>query len=66
MFEGVGAAQPLVVGGDGLFWSQAGSEIKEFVELTGIPIYIRRAGQGDARVGNATLGGNLPGSTGSN
>jgi acetolactate synthase I/II/III large subunit len=41
-----GAAQPLIVGGDGLFWSQAGEEIKEFVELTGIPIYIRRAGQG--------------------
>jgi len=40
------AQRPLIAGGDGLFWSQAGPEIKEFVELTGIPVYTRRAGQG--------------------
>ncbi len=40
------AERPIMAGGDGLFWSQAGPEIKEFVELTGIPIYARRAGQG--------------------
>lgn len=40
------AERPLIAGGDGLFWSQAGAEIKEFVELTSIPIYTRRAGQG--------------------
>jgi acetolactate synthase-1/2/3 large subunit len=40
------AQRPLIAGGDGLFWSQAGAEMKEFVELTGIPIYTRRAGQG--------------------
>ena len=40
------AQRPLIAGGDGLFWSQAGAEIKEFVEITGIPIYTRRAGQG--------------------
>ena len=40
------AERPLIAGGDGLFWSQAGAEMKEFVELTGIPIYARRAGQG--------------------
>src|SRR5579885_861248 len=40
------AERPLIAGGDGLFWSQAAPEMKEFVELTGIPIYARRAGQG--------------------
>lgn len=40
------AERPLIAGGDGLFWSQAASELKEFVELTGIPVYTRRAGQG--------------------
>ncbi|MGO9058062.1 MAG: thiamine pyrophosphate-binding protein [Candidatus Binataceae bacterium] len=42
----VAAERPLVVGGDGLFWSHAGPELKEFVELTNIPVYARRAGQG--------------------
>lgn len=42
----VAAERPLVVGGDGLFWSHAGPELKEFVELTSIPVYARRAGQG--------------------
>ncbi len=41
-----GAEQPLIAGGDGLFWSQAAPELKEFVELTSIPVYARRAGQG--------------------
>ena len=40
------AERPLIAGGDGLFWSQAAPELKEFVELTGIPVYTRRAGQG--------------------
>jgi len=40
------AERPLIAGGDGLFWSQAGAEMREFVELTNIPIYARRAGQG--------------------
>jgi acetolactate synthase-1/2/3 large subunit len=40
------AQRPLVAGGDGLFWSQAGEELREFVELTHIPVYTRRAGQG--------------------
>jgi len=41
-----GAERPLIAGGDGLFWSQAAPELKEFVELTHIPVYARRAGQG--------------------
>ncbi|HUY18828.1 MAG TPA: thiamine pyrophosphate-binding protein [Candidatus Binataceae bacterium] len=40
------AERPLIAGGDGLFWSQAAPELKEFVELTSIPVYTRRAGQG--------------------
>jgi acetolactate synthase-1/2/3 large subunit len=40
------AERPLIAGGDGLFWSQAGEELREFVELTHIPVYTRRAGQG--------------------
>jgi acetolactate synthase I/II/III large subunit len=40
------AERPLIVGGDGLFWSHAGAELKEFIELTNIPVYARRAGQG--------------------
>src|SRR5579863_4641435 len=42
----VAAERPLIAGGDGLFWSQAAAELKEFVELTNIPVYARRAGQG--------------------
>ncbi len=40
------AERPLIAGGDGIFWSQAGPELREFVELTSIPVYARRAGQG--------------------
>ena len=42
----VAAERPLIACGDGVFWSQAGAEMREFVELTNIPIYARRAGQG--------------------
>ncbi len=40
------AERPLIAGGDGLFWSKASPELTEFVELTSIPVYTRRAGQG--------------------
>jgi len=40
------AEHPLIAGGDGLFWSNAAPELREFVELSGIPVYTRRAGQG--------------------
>ncbi len=42
----VAAERPLIAGGDGLFWAQAAPELKEFAELTSIPTYTRRAGQG--------------------
>jgi acetolactate synthase-1/2/3 large subunit len=33
------AKRPVVVVGDGVFWSRAGEELKEFVELTDIPVH---------------------------
>jgi len=40
------AERPLIAAGDGVFWSGAAAELREFAELTGIPTYARRAGQG--------------------
>jgi acetolactate synthase I/II/III large subunit len=40
------AKRPLIAAGDGIFWSGAAAELREFVELTKIPVYARRAGQG--------------------
>ena len=42
----LGAERPLIVGGDGIFWSGAAAELRELVDLTHIPVYTRRAGQG--------------------
>ncbi|MGH9677225.1 MAG: thiamine pyrophosphate-binding protein, partial [Candidatus Acidiferrum sp.] len=40
------AERPLLVGGDGIFWSRAEKELTELAELTHAPTYCRRAGQG--------------------
>src|ERR1700730_7895719 len=40
------AERPLIAAGDGIFWSGAAAELQQFVELTGIPAYVRRTGQG--------------------
>jgi len=40
------ADRPLIAAGDGVFWSNAAAELKAFAELTGIPVYGRRSGQG--------------------
>jgi len=40
------AERPLIAGGDGIFWSDAGAELAELAELTQTPVYCRRAGQG--------------------
>lgn len=40
------ARRPLIAAGDGVFWSQAAPELRELAELTGIPTYARRSGQG--------------------
>ncbi len=38
--------RPLLVGGDGIFWSRAAEELAELAELTRTPVYSRRAGHG--------------------
>ena len=40
------AERPLIAAGDGIFWSGAGNDLRELAELTGIPVYARRTGQG--------------------
>ena len=40
------AKKPVVIGGDGIFWSKASGELKEFVELLSIPVLTRRMGRG--------------------
>lgn len=40
------AEQPLLVAGDGIFWSNAAEELCELATLTRTPVYSRRAGQG--------------------
>jgi acetolactate synthase-1/2/3 large subunit len=40
------AERPLIAAGDGIFWSSAAGELREFAETTGIPVYARRTGQG--------------------
>ena len=40
------AERPLIAAGDGIFWSDAAAELREFAEPTHIPTYARRAGQG--------------------
>lgn len=40
------AERPLLVGGDGVFWSGAAQELRELAECTHTPVYSRRAGQG--------------------
>lgn len=38
--------RPVVLAGDGVFWTQAGAELKEFVELTQIPVRMTGLAQG--------------------
>jgi acetolactate synthase-1/2/3 large subunit len=40
------AERPLLVAGDGVFWSRAAAELTELAERTQTPVYARRAGQG--------------------
>jgi acetolactate synthase-1/2/3 large subunit len=40
------AKRPIIVAGDGIFWSKASAELREFVELLNIPIITRRMGRG--------------------
>jgi len=40
------AQRPLILTGTGVFWSGASAELREFVELTGIPFYTTPQGRG--------------------
>jgi acetolactate synthase-1/2/3 large subunit len=40
------AERPLIAAGDGVFWSGAAAELREFAELAHVPVYTRRAAQG--------------------
>jgi acetolactate synthase-1/2/3 large subunit len=40
------AERPLIVAGDGVFWSDAASELRALAERLQIPVYTRRAAQG--------------------
>ena len=42
----VKAKRPIIVAGDGIFWSKASAELREFVELLSIPVITRRMGRG--------------------
>ncbi len=40
------AERPIILSGTGIFWSQAWDELREFVELSGIPFYTTPQGRG--------------------
>jgi acetolactate synthase-1/2/3 large subunit len=40
------AKSPAIIGGDGIYWSGASEELREFVELLNIPVITRRMGRG--------------------
>ena len=40
------AERPLIAAGDGVFWSDAGAELRALAERLRIPVYCRRAAQG--------------------
>jgi len=42
----LGAARPVIAGGEDIFWSHAEDELREFVELTNVPVITRRNGRG--------------------
>ena len=55
----LGAERPLLVGGDGVFWSDAGAELRELAELTSTPglLPAGRAGGGGRRPSAGRAGG---------
>ncbi len=40
------AKKPILIGGNGLFWSEASKELRELAELLQIPVHTRRIGRG--------------------
>ena len=43
------ADKPIVEAGNGIFWADASEDLKEFIELTQIPVHTRRMGRGAVR-----------------
>src|SRR5208283_6186908 len=41
------AKRPIIVAGDGVFWSKASEELREFIELLSIHVITRRMGRGE-------------------
>ncbi len=42
----IDAKHPVVIGGDGIYWSDGSKELQEFIELINSPVHTRRAGRG--------------------
>lgn len=42
----INAERPVLIGGNGIFWSNASTELKEFAELLQVPVHTRRMGRG--------------------
>jgi acetolactate synthase-1/2/3 large subunit len=42
----INAEKPVMIGGNGIFWSDASNEFQEFAELLQIPVHTRRMGRG--------------------
>ncbi len=40
------AKKPVVIGGDGVYWSGASKELQQFIELINSPVHTRRSGRG--------------------
>jgi acetolactate synthase I/II/III large subunit len=40
------AERPVIIGGNGIYWSRASEVLKEFVEMARIPVHTRRMGRG--------------------
>ncbi|MFC1993166.1 thiamine pyrophosphate-binding protein [Chloroflexota bacterium] len=40
------AKRPLLIGGDGIYWSHAEAEFRELAELIQVPVHLRRMGRG--------------------
>ncbi len=42
----IDAKKPILIGGDGIYWSEASKELQELAELLNIPVHTRRMGRG--------------------
>lgn len=54
------AERPLILAGSGVFWSDAASELTDFAETYGIPVYTRNMGRGTFPENHDLAGGFFP------